>query len=82
MFESHAIMKFMVTSRQLPEHWYPTAMTDVAIRKRAEMDMYLDWHHAGIRLGASGYFFRKYLSGFMNKDGKWASEDTIQESAK
>ena len=42
--------------------------------------MYLDWHHAGIRLGAAGYFFRKFFSGFMNKSGVWASEESVQES--
>jgi hypothetical protein len=37
------------------------------------MDIYLDWHHAGIRMGSGGYMFRKYFSGLMDKEGVWAS---------
>ena len=44
------------------------------------MDMYLDWHHASIRMGAGGYLFRKYFSGMMDKDGKWASQFAVDES--
>ena len=44
------------------------------------MDMYLDWHHASIRMGAGGYMFRKYFSGLMDKDGVGASKFAIDES--
>ena len=46
------------------------------------MDQYLDWHHAGIRMGAGAYFFRKYFSGFMDKDGKWSTQEAVDESWK
>ena len=38
MFESHAMMKYICASRNLPEHWYPLGNSDEAIRKRAKMD--------------------------------------------
>jgi len=44
------------------------------------MDMYLDWHHASIRMGAGGYLFRKYFSGMMDKNGIWASQYAVDES--
>jgi hypothetical protein len=37
----------------------------------------LDWHHNGLRLGAGGYFFRKYMSPLT---GKPAPKELIQES--
>ena len=42
--------------------------------------MYLDWHHGGIRMGPGAYMFRKYFSGVMDKDGKWNTEESVQES--
>lgn len=68
-------MKFMCAIRNLPDHWYPA---DPMLRAR--VDMYLDWHHAGIRMGAGGYMFRKYFSGLMDKDGVWATQFAIDES--
>lgn len=63
LFESHAIMKYIHTTRNLPDHWYPR--TDP--RKRAKVDEYLDWHHTNLRLGAGGYLFRKYIIQFVGK---------------
>ena len=70
-------MKYLCALKNLPDHWYPSD-----IKERAKMDMYLDWHHAGIRMGAGGYFFRKYFSGLMDKNGVWASKESIEESWK
>ena len=81
MFESIAIMKYLCALKHLPDHWYPTS-ANRDIKLQARMDMYLDWHHAGIRMGAGGYFFRKYFSGLMDKDGIWASKESIEESWK
>ena len=81
MFESHAIMKYICSVRDLPQHWYPTkATTPEEIELRAKMDIYLDWHHANIRMGAGGYMFRKYFSGLMDKNGVWASTFAVNES--
>lgn len=82
MAESHAIMKYICASRNLPDHWYPSSNTPENVMKRAKMDQYLDWHHAGIRMGAGAYFFRKFFSGAMDKNGKWASQESIDESWK
>jgi len=62
MYESHAILKYLHESRGLQDHWYPKDF-----RKRAKVDEYLDWHHNGLRLGAGGYLFRKYISPFTGK---------------
>ena len=75
MFESHAIMKYICATRNLPDHWYPKDA-----KSRAKMDMYLDWHHAGVRMGAGGYMYRKYISGLMDKNGVWATQFAIDES--
>ena len=29
---------------------------------RAKVDLYLDWHHTNIRLGAGTFFFRRFWS--------------------
>ena len=47
------------------------------MKKRAKVDEYLDWHHNGLRLGAGGFFFRKYISPFT---GKPAPKEAIEES--
>lgn len=62
MFESHTILRYLHETRNLPDHWYPKDA-----RKRAKVDEYLDWHHNGLRLGAGGYLFRKYISPFTGK---------------
>jgi glutathione S-transferase len=83
MFESHAIMKYMCNVRGLDQHWYPTQpRTKEEMEIQARMDMYLDWHHANIRMGAGGYMFRKYFSGLMDKNAVWATEFAIEESWK
>ena len=78
LFESHAIMKYICFQNDLPQHWYPfAAKTDEEIKLRSGMDMYLDWHHNGIRMGAGGFMFRKYFSALMDKNGKGDSEYSI-----
>ena len=72
LFESHTILRYLHETRNLPDHWYPKDP-----RKRAKVDEYLDWHHNGLRLGAGGYLFRKYLSPLT---GKPAPKEAIQES--
>ena len=72
LFESHSILRYICETRNLDDHWYPKDQ-----RKRAKVDEYLDWHHNAIRLGASGYFFRRYISRLI---GKPASEGQVNES--
>ena len=56
----------------MPDHWYPKNLA-----QRAQVNEYLDWHHNNIRLGAGGYFFRKYVSPVT---GKPAPQKSIEES--
>ena len=72
LFESHAILKYIHATRNLADHWYPKDP-----RARAKVDEYLDWHHNGLRLGAGGFIFRKYVSPFT---GKPAPKEAIEES--
>ncbi len=70
--ESHTILRYLATTKNCADHWYPSDP-----RKRARVDEYLDWHHTNIRLGAGGYFFRKYVSAMT---GKPAPDSLIKES--
>ncbi len=45
--ESPTILRYLATTRQVPEKWYPKDP-----KKRAEIDRYLDWHPSNIRLCA------------------------------
>ena len=51
---SSAILKYLVTKYNLPDHWYP-ADTE----KRAKIEEYLNWHATGMRLGTGNYMFSK-----------------------
>ena len=42
--ESHAIMTYLATTRQVADHWYPADP-----QKRALVDRYLHWHHGNLR---------------------------------
>ena len=53
---SAAIMKYIVTKYQLPDHWYPADMC-----KRVKIDEYLSWHTGNLRMGAAGYMFMKVI---------------------
>ena len=70
--ESHTILRYLAISKNCADHWYPADP-----KNRAKVDEYLDWHHNNIRLGAGGYFFRKYVSGLT---GKPAPDSMISES--
>ena len=72
MFESHTILRYLHETRGTPDHWYPKDP-----KKRAKVDEYLDWHHNGLRLGAGGFMFRKYITPFT---GKPAPPESIKES--
>ena len=51
--EGHAIMKYLHSTRKWEDHWYPAD-----IKKRALVDVYLDFHHWFLRQGAAGLVFR------------------------
>lgn len=43
LFESHAILRYLATTRNAADHWYP-----MDPRKRALIDAALDWHHLNL----------------------------------
>ena len=71
LYESGAILRYLCSSRKLPDHWYPQEL-----KTRAKVDQYLDWHHSTIRAGSTGWFFNQYI---MKKP---ATDPKIVESKK
>ena len=65
--ESHAIMRYLATSRKCDDHWYPADP-----RKRARIDEYLNWHHLNIRMGCGVLFFRKYVMPVIHRKATFA----------
>ena len=57
LYESGAILRYLCSSRHLPDHWYPRDL-----RKRALVDQYLDWHHLNVRIGSATWFFIQYIT--------------------
>ena len=70
--QSHAILKYLHSSRHCPDHWYPADLI-----KRAKVDAYLDWHHWFLRQGAGGFIFKTL---FAPKVGMIFSESDIENS--
>ncbi|XP_065919350.1 uncharacterized protein [Dysidea avara] len=59
LFESAAIMRYLVSKYNLPDHWYPANP-----ERRAKVDEYLDWHHTNTRAGAAMYFANQMIPRF------------------
>ena len=61
---SVAIMKYLVSKYNLPDHWYPSD-----IKQRAKIDEYLHWHGGNLRMGAAWYLFNKvgWLTSLLSK---------------
>ncbi|KAL3701671.1 hypothetical protein R1sor_019693 [Riccia sorocarpa] len=57
--ESVSILKYLATSRHLPDHWYP-----VDVKARARVDYLLDWYHTNIR--SNCYVFEKEYSSLVS----------------
>lgn len=57
LFESHAILRYLASAfPEVADHWFPAD-----IRKRAEIDSVLDWHHTNLRRAAT-YVFNSVLA--------------------
>ncbi|XP_041644573.1 glutathione S-transferase theta-2 [Cheilinus undulatus] len=54
--ESDAIMKYLVTKYDVPEHWYPRQA-----ERRARVDEYTAWHHSNTRPHAAKVFILEVL---------------------
>jgi glutathione S-transferase len=62
---SAAILRYLCTSRAVPDHWYPKDA-----RARARCDAAMDWHHSSLRRGATQLFFVYYMLP-LRKGGKF-----------
>lgn len=47
LHESHAILRYLATTRNVADHWYPQDP-----KRRALVDSVLDWHHLHLRCNA------------------------------
>ncbi|KAG0582487.1 hypothetical protein M758_3G063200 [Ceratodon purpureus] len=47
LHESHAILRYLATTRNVADHWYPQDP-----ERRALIDSVLDWHHLNLRYNA------------------------------
>lgn len=54
--ESDAILKYLATNYNVPEHWYPRQP-----EKRARVDEYTAWHHTNTRPHAAKVFIMEVL---------------------
>ncbi|KAG5840398.1 glutathione S-transferase theta-2 [Anguilla anguilla] len=54
--ESDAILKYLATNYDVPEHWYPRQP-----EKRARVDEYTAWHHTNTRPHAAKVFIMEVL---------------------
>lgn len=54
--ESDAILKYLATTYNVPDHWYPKLP-----EKRARVDEYTAWHHVNTRLHAATVFWLEFL---------------------
>ncbi|XP_037387267.1 glutathione S-transferase theta-2 [Pygocentrus nattereri] len=54
--ESDAILKYLATVYDVPEHWYPREPL-----QRARVDEYTAWHHSNTRPHAARVFFMEVL---------------------
>lgn len=73
LFESSAIMQYLVKQYKLPDHWYP-----VDTKQRAKIDEYLSWHHTNLRIGAGHTIFHKIL--YPSMTGKEPDKKRVEES--
>jgi len=83
MFESLAIMRYLVSTNDIPDHWYPQDPMD-----KLRIDQYLDWQHHNTRLNCAMYFQSKWLQPLLQGKppnpknvAKWKGqmEDTLSQ---
>jgi len=56
LFESHAILRYLADSRQVPEHWYPKNL-----HQRGLVNAWLDWRDSHLRYGCFHYLQAEIL---------------------
>lgn len=60
MFESLAIMRYLTSTNDIPDHWYPKDP-----KSKLRIDQYLDWQHHNTRMNCAMYFQSKWLQPLM-----------------
>lgn len=63
LFESHAILRYLACAfPNVEDHWYPADL-----RKRAQIDCVLDWHHTNLRRGSAGLVLNRVIAPAMGR---------------
>eukprot|EP00250_Pteridium_aquilinum_P035593 c9699_g1_i1 orf=114-743(+) len=58
LFESHALLRYLACAyTNVKDHWYPADL-----RKRAQIECILDWHHNGLRRGSAGLVMNRVIA--------------------
>nr|WCC58248.1 glutathione S-transferase [Pharsalia antennata] len=55
--ESVAITRYLSREYPIKDHWYPKDS-----KQQAKIDVYLEWHHLGVRWHCSSYFIAKWVN--------------------
>ncbi|KAL7836958.1 hypothetical protein AOLI_G00282420 [Acnodon oligacanthus] len=71
--ESDAVLKYLATVYNVPEHWYPREPL-----RRARVDEYTAWHHTNTRLHAATVFITEVLMPRML--GRPANPEKLQKA--
>ncbi|KAN0039411.1 hypothetical protein ACTA71_001635 [Dictyostelium dimigraforme] len=72
LFESHTILRWLSQQFKLPQYYDYNDLNN-----RCKVDMYLDWHHLGLRKATAGLFFQKFI---LPKFGKPESVDMVKDA--
>ncbi|KAH7314853.1 hypothetical protein KP509_21G023900 [Ceratopteris richardii] len=75
LFESHAILRYLSSAYpDVADHWYPAD-----VKKRAQIDCILDWHHTNLRPGSGGLTINRVAAPLLGRplDEKAAAESEV-----
>lgn len=64
LYESNAILVYLASAFNTPDHWYPNDP-----KLQAQVNMYLNWHHLNIRYGCGHYYYRKVVRPLFSNRG-------------
>eukprot|EP00088_Acartia_fossae_P010720 TRINITY_DN1536_c0_g1_i11.p1 TRINITY_DN1536_c0_g1~~TRINITY_DN1536_c0_g1_i11.p1 ORF type:complete len:252 (-),score=60.52 TRINITY_DN1536_c0_g1_i11:4-720(-) len=54
--ESVAMLRYLATTRDIADHWYPKDP-----KQQARVDEYMEWQHMGTRINCAKFFIEKWL---------------------
>ncbi|KAH7314854.1 hypothetical protein KP509_21G024000 [Ceratopteris richardii] len=73
--EHHAILRYLSSAYpDVADHWYPAD-----VKKRAQIDCILDWHHTNLRPGSGGLTINRVAAPLLGRplDEKTAAESEV-----